>query len=259
MDRWNELFEQLEANANSDRFEEMRETADQVTRAELSKALIADRLRAHIGQPIALRTAGDCDVEGIVSRVESEWLLLTIERSRVLVPMRSVVAFFGLTPRMVVAPSALCQSQPLGCENLGVEAISDELLGNNDRGAHTREVQGAQASAFNRLTEFSLNRVLREICRDRELVIVHVRGAESQGIIDRVGADHFDIVDVAAREWNRGGLAGIDPGGSDAASAERYVYGTRRHEAKGWSSQTARRGIRTATYVTASVDFMRLP
>lgn len=241
MDRWNELFDQLEASATVEQAAELRETADQISRAEFARITVVDRLRSNLGQKIQVRTSGLCDLVGKVSRVEPEWLLLSIKGSRVVVPIANVAALMGLNSRAFV-PEAGQRGADSTAE---IRQASVGRDGGAREGVRTPETLDAKARALAALHEMTLTKVLRAISRDREPVIVQGHGVEARGMISRVGFDHFDVLDLSLMDWNqraqetpsRGeGILGSGEFSRDARSRERQI----------------------TTFLTDNVDYVRI-
>lgn len=241
MDRWNELFDQLEASAAAEQAAELRETADQISRAELARIRVVDRLRSNLGETIQVRTSGLCDLEGKVLRVEPEWLLLSIKNSRAIVPIANVVVLKGLNSRAHVHETGQ------GAVDVTTEACwAGESSVEARDGLGRPEVGEAKAKALAALHEMTLTKVLRAISRDREPVIVQCHGVEARGMIDRVGLDHFDVLDLSSMDWNQRA--------SERSSRSEGNLGSER-----FSRDTRLRESRVTTFVTANVDYVRVP
>ena len=154
--RWQRLFEDLEAQAEqADQAMLDAEVADR-TRREIARVRLADRLRASIGTSIVIRVAGFGSLPGVVEAVGPDWILAT-ERAgtEVLVPLRAVIGVAGLGSRAAVP---------------GSEGVVQARLG--------------------------LGYALRRIARDRSPVVVTLAdGSTALGVVDRVGADAFDLAE----------------------------------------------------------------
>lgn len=164
--RWERLFADLEAQlAVLDRAELAAEVAEQ-TRAERGQVRLDDRLLAALGRPLRLRTRGLGWLEVVLVDIGADWLLVEPAAS---IPVRG--------GQLLVARAAVT-----GVQGLPVRADADES------GASRR---------------FGLRHALRGISRDRAVVRVHdVDGDHATGTIDRVLADHLDLMrhaDEAAR------------------------------------------------------------
>ncbi len=152
--RWDELFGDLDVAADGlaqrDRDLEIAER----TRTELSGIAMADRLRAGVGAVVTLQVSGVGRLEGRLSRVTPQWLLLDPDGRH----------------GWAVALSAL----------VGVEGLSTAAAP-----AHT---QGAVGS---RTTWGSAFRVLS---REREVVVLRcLDGSSVRGVPARVGLDFVEM------------------------------------------------------------------
>ena len=164
--RWQQLFADLAAQ-----WEAAETAADQAelasrTRAEVGAVRLTDRLRAAVGSTVALRCRGGGRLDGVLTEVGVDWLLLAEERgSEVLVGWGAVqeVPDLGWT----TAPP----------QELGVVR-----------------------------SRLDLRWALRAAARDRGAVqVVLDDGAVLTGTIDRVGADFFDLAEHPLDEHRRTG------------------------------------------------------
>lgn len=154
--RWERLFDELEAiAADAGRLDHRAEVADR-TRRERARIQLVDRLLGAEGVLIELRVTGAGQVRGLVRRVGGHWVLLGLDDG----PHREVVVPIGA----VLAAS----------------------------GVGRRAVTRPASSVASRL---GLGHVLRGMSRDRSTVqLVLIDGHRVTGMIDGVGADHFDVV-----------------------------------------------------------------
>jgi hypothetical protein len=155
--RWQRLFDDLEAQMEqADQAMLDAEIADR-TRREMARVRLADRLRASVGQPVVLRVLGLGPLRGVVEACGPDWLLVTEPAgSEVLVPLRAVLGVSGLGARAAIP---------------GSEGAVEARLG--------------------------LGYALRRIARDRSTVVVAVTdGSTVRGVVDRVGADAFDLAEA---------------------------------------------------------------
>jgi len=106
--RWDELFADLEAQADAlDQRDRDAEIADR-TRAEQATLEVADRLRAAIGHTVTVRVGGVGILAGRVQRVGAAWLLLsTAEEVPWLVAWPALIGVVGVPRRAVAANSAV--------------------------------------------------------------------------------------------------------------------------------------------------------
>lgn len=156
--RWDRLFEDLEAQferlAVADRTAEVVEA----TRAERGQVHLADRLLRAVGSPLRLRVRGLGRIEVVLVDLGADWVLLEVQ------------AQGAGRGRQLLVPTAAIMS----VEGLGLAADPRE-------------------SAASR--RFGLRHALRGISRDRAVVRVHdIDGEHSTGTIDRVLADHVDLM-----------------------------------------------------------------
>jgi len=162
--RWEELFDDLEAQVEqADAAELASEVADR-TRRELARIRLIDRLRASIGADLVCGTSGAGSVAGRLLDVGPDWLLLGERPHRdSLLPVAAVLSVSGL-------------------------------------GARAAE-PGSEGKVAARL---GLAHALRALARDRSVVTcVLVDGSALSGTLDRVGADFFDLAEHPPGESRR--------------------------------------------------------
>jgi hypothetical protein len=162
--RWNELFEDLEAQLDeADARELAGEVADR-TRREIARLTIVDRLRAALGVDLTLTLVDGRRLRGDVSSVGPDWVLLGGDRlPEVLVSLAAVATVTGM-PGQAVDPAGV------------------------------GEVEKRAGLAF----------ALRRLARDRAPVQVAVAGgAVLTGTIDRVGADYVEMAEHALDDPRR--------------------------------------------------------
>lgn len=162
--RWHDLFDDLEAQYGAARDAELAAEVSDRSRRELALVRLVDRLRAAIDQPVTVRVAGSGVIEGRLTSVGPDWLLIAETAGReALVATRSVLSFGGLMAQTADARS-----------------------------------QGEVAS---RLT---LTFALRGIARDRSAVTLgYADGSTTTGTLDRVGADFLEIAEHPPGEARR--------------------------------------------------------
>ena len=166
MSRWNELFDDLEAQAQVLSTAERAAEIEDRTRYETGRLGLVDRLLPAIGASIQLRGAGGLSVAGRLERAHPEWLLVAEDAGReALVAVAAVVSIGGLG-RWSAAP-------------------------------------GGQSAVDARL---SLRQALRAIVRDRSTVRIHLLdGSVLDGTLDRVGADFVELAEHPVGESRRHG------------------------------------------------------
>lgn len=95
--RWDALFADLEAQLDAGRGAELDAEVAERTRAELGSVLLADRLRAHVGQPVQLVLRDGSRAEGRCADAAAEWVVLHDGTAQVLVPWTAVSSVSGLS------------------------------------------------------------------------------------------------------------------------------------------------------------------
>lgn len=165
--RWHRLFEDLAAQQEAlERREREAEFAEH-TRAERGQVELLQRLAAVVAGPVRLRVQGVGVVEGTLTDVGADWILLATPVG-------------GQAGRELLLPAAAL----LTVEGLSGRAETDP------------------ATASRRL---GLRHALRAVSRDRAPVRVHdVSGEHLTGTIDAVLADHLDLSRHADDEPRRG-------------------------------------------------------
>lgn len=154
--RWAELFDDLEAQVRAQELAELQGEVAEHTRSALGQVRLVERFVADEGRVLRLRLRGGLRVQGTLTEVAAEWVVLrevtqTTQRE-ILVVVAQVVAVEGLS-------------------------------GRSDRGRPGRVQRG-----------LDLRMALRALSRDRALVrLTDTEGTVSVGTIDRVGADHVDL------------------------------------------------------------------
>ncbi|HEX2362607.1 MAG TPA: hypothetical protein VHI11_11080 [Jiangellaceae bacterium] len=154
--RWQRLFDDLEAQVEqADQALLDSEVADR-TRREIARVRLTDRLRASVGATVVLRLSGAGQLAGTVEAAGPDWVLVA-ERTgtETLVPLAAILGVTGLGPQAAVP---------------GTEGAVGARLG--------------------------LGYALRRIARDRSSVVVTLSdGSVVRGLVDRVGADAFDLTE----------------------------------------------------------------
>ena len=154
--RWEQLFDDLEAQLEAEQRRELDlEVADR-TRRERAALGLHERLGAHRGRTVELRLAGGQTVAGAVSDVGADWLLVgEREEWPSLVPFTAIVTVGGIPGLHGEQPA------PAG---------------------------GAMAKRF------GFGYALRGLSRDRAVVrLSDVAGGATTRTIDAVGADVLDL------------------------------------------------------------------
>ncbi|HUR14730.1 MAG TPA: hypothetical protein VM097_09605 [Mycobacteriales bacterium] len=162
--RWEELFADLEGQADAVEAAGVAAEVAERTRRELGRLRVVDRLRAAVGTTLVLRLRGAGALTGLLADVGADWLLLEQPDGRAaLVPLREVLALSGV----------------------GVRS----------------DLPGSEGEVEQRL---DLRYALRRLVRDRAAVeLVLVDGTRVAGTLDRVAADHVDLAQHATDEARR--------------------------------------------------------
>lgn len=162
--RWDALFADLEAQLVAADDDVAAMHAERV-RAEVAGVELRDRLRAALGQRVALRLAGGERVDGALRAAGPDWLLVEEAAGEALVALPAVVLAEGLT-RSLAAPAGAVEGR------LGLAA--------------------------------ALRGVARDRSAVRIWLRAEGSGVLT-GTVDRVGADHLDLARHAVDEARRAG------------------------------------------------------
>ncbi|MDT7538354.1 MAG: hypothetical protein QOI82_1939 [Actinomycetota bacterium] len=162
--RWEELFGDLEAQAEQLAAAELQAEVADRTRREVARLGLVDRLREAPEQSLVVTVWGAGAVHGRLLDAGVDWLLLQeVGLREVLVPLGAVLGITGIGPR-AAAP-------------------------------------GSEGEVARRL---ELRWALRGLARDRAGVSVVLKDASTlSGTLDRVGADHVDVAEHAPGEARR--------------------------------------------------------
>jgi hypothetical protein len=162
--RWDDLFADLEAQADALEIAARAAEVTERARIEVAGLTVLDRLRAAVGNTVRIQVLGAPTVAGTLVRVGPDWVLVDEGSAR----------------ESVVAIAAIRSVAGLG------------------RLSAVPESGGVVAS---RLT---LRSALREIARDRSTVRIHLVDGESlDATPDRVGADFLEVAQHAPGEPRR--------------------------------------------------------
>jgi hypothetical protein len=162
--RWEDLFADLEAQAEQLAAAELQAEVSDRTRRELGLLRLVDRLRESDGHSLGVHVLGAGVVHGRLLDLGADWLLLEeTGRREVLIAMRAVLGVTGVGARSA-AP-------------------------------------GSESEVGRRL---DLRWALRGLARDRAgVTVVLADGSAVSGTLDRVGADHVDVAEHAPGEARR--------------------------------------------------------
>jgi hypothetical protein len=162
--RWDALFADLEAQAETLERAERAAEVDARARIELGTLGLVERMRPAVGARVRLHCAGGLTVSGELTRVGPTWLLLDEGAGReVLIALAAVHGVSGLS-RLSAAPDSM--------------PVVESRLG--------------------------LSHALRGVARDRSPVrICRVDGSVLDATIDRVGSDFVEAAMHPAGEARR--------------------------------------------------------
>ncbi|WP_114905424.1 hypothetical protein [Ornithinimicrobium murale] len=154
--RWTDLFDDLEAQLTAQEVAERQGEVVEHTRAGRGRVFLSDRYLADVGRDLRLTLRGGLILEGGLTQVGQEWLLLSHQDS-----------------------ARGRESLVLTGQLVAVQGLS----GRSDPG----RIESVQRA-------LGIRQALRALSRDRAVVRMHlVEGATLTGTIDRVGADHLDL------------------------------------------------------------------
>jgi hypothetical protein len=164
--RWDDLFADLDAQADALEVAERAVEVGDRARIEFATIGMFERLRAAVGGPIRVQLVGGLAIGGTLQRAGADWLLVDEESGR----------------EAVVARSAVRAVHGLG------------------------RVSAVPGNAGPVLAKLTLRSALRGIARDRSAVRLHlVDGEVLDATIDRVGSDFVEVARHAASEARRRG------------------------------------------------------
>lgn len=96
--RWDGLFADLEAQADSLEHHERAVEISERTRIEVGALSLADRLRPAVGAQIRLRCRGELGIAGVLRQVSAQWVLLDGGRGdETLIAADNVVSVAGVS------------------------------------------------------------------------------------------------------------------------------------------------------------------
>ena len=153
--RWDELFEDMEAQLDHARVRMVETEAVETARAEFARLSLLERLAAHRGMPVRLRPSRGDTLEGVLADVGSGWAVVRERHLQHLVPLVGVVWWEGLPRRFELLP----------------ESSTIRRLG---MGHVLRALSTARVHV-------------------RVVVQEHAGHGELEGTVDAVGQDFFDV------------------------------------------------------------------
>ena len=111
--RWQELFDDLEAQASALERTTTDAEISERTRGELARVAMVNRLRAQVGAGLTARVCGAGDISGRLERVGAGWVLVVAE-SELIVPTSALVWCVDLPLEAVSAEAVSVVSSRLG-------------------------------------------------------------------------------------------------------------------------------------------------
>lgn len=97
--RWDDLFADMEAQLEAERYRGIEAEASEMTRAEMAGALLEDRCAAHLGCPTRIGLRGGQVVEGRILSAGSGWTVIEESGSEILTPVSAIDWMEGLSLR----------------------------------------------------------------------------------------------------------------------------------------------------------------
>lgn len=152
-DRWDALFEDLEAEAAAQEAADLRAEVTERTRRELGSLRLIDRLRAADGRTLRIDLRSGDVVAGRLADVGADWVLIRDGAGTALVALAQVISLSGLGP-----------------------------------GSATPGSEGRVGAALD--LRHPLRRLCRSRVA---VLVTTAGGATVGGTIDRVGADFVDV------------------------------------------------------------------
>jgi hypothetical protein len=162
--RWDELFDDLDAQFNEVETADLAAEVADRTRREFALLRLVDRLRPVLGRQLNVRLLGAGGIEGQLTAMGPDWLLLAEVGGREALVASSAVLSIGGLAAQSAAP-------------------------------HSEGAVGAR---------LNLAYALRGLARDRSAVALTLTdGSTTAGTFDRVGADFVEVAEHPAGEARR--------------------------------------------------------
>ncbi|HWH96821.1 MAG TPA: hypothetical protein VNS80_00500 [Pseudolysinimonas sp.] len=174
--RWQNLFDDLESQLESELGAEDVDLLAEEERLRLGRLSLRDRIRAlhdaAPASPLGVTLRGGDRVTLVIAAVGRDWLAGELDA--------------GILRSAIVPFAAVATLDPVGAQ------IVSSL-----RADATPEPPTALSARL------GLAFVLRDLCRRRAAVEVHVGAGQLHGTIDRVGRDHLDLAEHPSGEPRR--------------------------------------------------------
>lgn len=162
--RWDELFDDLEAQFDAVEIADLAAEVADRTRREVAALRLVDRLRPVLGRPLTVGVLGVGPVEGSLTGLGPDWLLIAEAGGREVLIAAPALLWVGGLAAQTAVPHA----------------------------------EGQVAAKLN------LAYALRGVVRDRSAVTVTlIDGTTTAGTIDRVGADFIEVAEHPQGEARR--------------------------------------------------------
>lgn len=176
--RWQNLFDDLESQLESELAEDEPDLRAEEERLRLGRLTLRDRVRAmHADDPatsLGVTLRGGERVALRIGALGRDWLAGETDA--------------GVLRSVIVPLAAVASLDPIGAQ---LEA--------------SLRVDPAPEPPTALSARLGIAFVLRDLCRRRAAVELHVGGERSHGTIDRVGRDHLDLAEHAPGEPRRAG------------------------------------------------------
>ena len=186
MDRWNRLFEQLESEHELAAQMERQETATQIAKAEIKQLTITDRLRAHFGRSLTVQLDSGELESGQLVESHTEWILLSMQNTSVIIPLWNVTAFIELTQKVAISTEHNGVQEPPSSAQEGMLARLNNKVGN--------------------YADVKFRRALESLAQDRQVVSVWTSQTPTHGLLNGVAADHANVMPVYNEQQRRSGI-----------------------------------------------------
>jgi hypothetical protein len=174
--RWQNLFDDLESQLESELGAEEVDLLAEEERLRLGRLSLRDRIRAlheaTPASPLGVTLRGGDRLSLTLEAIGRDWLAGELDA--------------GILRSAIVPFSALVSLDPVGAQ-----------LASSLRVDSSPEPPTALSARL------GLAFVLRDLCRRRTAVEVHVGGERVHGTVDRVGRDHLDLAEHAPGEPRR--------------------------------------------------------
>lgn len=178
-DRWERLFEQLEADQKLDNASEDLATVEQIRMAEIQALSMIDRLRAHLGEEITVHLESGSTEIGVLEDAKSEWIQLSKRTNLLVVPTHRIIGIVQMSLKHAHISS------------------SDKKLGNQSQDPSGEQEKQLMLERLRKHVsgdpDISFIQLLRKMSQARSELLVLAGNFKYFGIIEHVAKDHIDI------------------------------------------------------------------